>query len=276
MPRINRTARLPSAPLTEVIFELRWALQSYPGQPPLLNADPGLFPLIQRFTVGMKKGGFGVTKDLGPPSQIVGHNIARRFYKKVDLPFPLMQIGPGIFASNDGPLYEWFAFKAQTMRGLEVLLTSYPKVEGYELSPNYLELRYIDVFDASLLGSASVLHFLERGTSIRLQLPPFLCDMNIFSGDPQGRIVVSREVAGCNESSFTLDLGSAIRSGSERIVRMETKVRSVNNGVPKLKTDKRFLKEIDGWLESAHGITSPFFRDLMTEDVMKQFKKKKP
>jgi len=215
MARSRRTARLPSAPLTEVVFELRWTLQSYPGQPAILNTDPGLLPLIERFTAGMKKAGFGATKDLGPPSQIAGHSIARRFYKKPDLPFPLTQIGPGIFASNDGSLYEWNAFKAHTMRGLEVLLSAYPKVVGYELSPNYLELRYIDAFDGSLLGSASLFHFIERGTSMRVQLPPFLRDEKIFTRDAQGRIIVHRDLAGWKGSSFALDVGSGLRRGAD-------------------------------------------------------------
>jgi uncharacterized protein (TIGR04255 family) len=144
--------RLPKAPLAEVVFELRWALQSDPASPPILRTDPGLVPLLNGFTNRIKKAGYTVYNDMSPPSQTGAYGVARRFYLSADKPFPIMQIGPGIFASNASSLYEWKSFKAQINQGLRQLLKSYPQLGFFSFAPNYLELRYIDVFDKSLLG----------------------------------------------------------------------------------------------------------------------------
>jgi hypothetical protein len=45
--------RLPKAPLTEVVFELRWARQAGPAGQPILQSDPGLLPLLERFSSGI-------------------------------------------------------------------------------------------------------------------------------------------------------------------------------------------------------------------------------
>jgi len=274
MAKTSQIVRLPNAPLSEVVFELRWALQSYRDFPVILQTDPALLPLLDRFTSAMRKIGFRATKDLAPPSQVAGHSIARRYYKRAELPFPILQIGPGIFASNDGSLYKWDAYKAQTIKGLKALLEAYPKLGVYDLSPNYLELRYIDAFDKSLVGSTSLVDFINGGTRMRIELPPFLADPNCFSGETDGRLLIQRKLVGWTESLFSMDLGSG-KSGTTDIVRMETKIVCRGDGVPKLSTKSAFLNKVDSWLEFAHGVASPYFREFVTDAVMAKFKKKK-
>ena len=190
--RRRRIARLPKAPLAEVVFELRWKLQGPPDSPPVLKADPGLLPLLDNFTNRMKKAGFGFSREMSPPLQTGGYGVARRFYKSSDSPFPIMQVGPGIFATNESSLYEWSAFKAQINVGLGAILDSYPKLGFYKLEPSYVELRYIDVFDGSLLGKATLFDFAERGTSLKFQLPKILTDGKRFVGDADGRFALIR------------------------------------------------------------------------------------
>jgi len=93
---------LPKAPMVEVVFELRWKLQTGPkGEVMVLQSDPGLVPLVDRFSKRMKQIGFSYQRDMSHPLQTGPHGVARRFSKSADLPFPLQQIGPGIFASNE-------------------------------------------------------------------------------------------------------------------------------------------------------------------------------
>jgi uncharacterized protein (TIGR04255 family) len=98
----------------------------------------------------MKKIGFGTTKDMSHPLQTGPHGVVRRFYKAADKPFPIMQIGSGIFASNESSEYEWRSFKSQVTRGLRTLLKVYPKLDFFTLRPSHLELRYVDIFGTSL------------------------------------------------------------------------------------------------------------------------------
>jgi len=269
--KTRRTDRLPKAPLAEVVFELRWALQGGADSPSFLHSDPGLLPLLDSFTKGMKKAGFGVFKDLSRPLETGAYGVVRRFFKNADSAFPILQIGPGIFASNESSQYEWKAFKAQTSLGLRTLIGAYPKLSFFSLQPNYLEIRYIDAFDASLLGKAALFHFAERGTSLKFTLPPMLDNRKLFEGDPTGRFAFQRKLKGWANSIFSLDFGSGQKETKESIVRLETKIITKGDGVARLQTPLKFLREIDDWLEFAHGITSPFFKDFILPPVMQKF-----
>jgi uncharacterized protein (TIGR04255 family) len=266
------TARLPKAPLAEVIFELRWALQGGPQGQAILQSDPGLLPLIENFTSGIKKAGFVSAKDMSHPLQTGPHGVARRFFKAPDEPFPIMQIGPGIFASNESSEYDWKDFRKQVERGLRVLLKAYPKLGFFSLVPNQIELRYVDVFAKSLVGDAALFSFLKRGTSLKIGFPPMLQDdSNLFAPEPAGRFVFHAKVRARKGTEFVLDLGSGRNNDTkEDIVRMETRVLSKGAGVPAL--NAKFLQNVGRWLEMAHGITSPLFKELISADVLKNYR----
>jgi hypothetical protein len=265
--RRQQIERLPKAPLAEVVFELRWKLHGTPDTPDLLKIDPGLVPLLEAFTAGMKRHGYDFFRDMSPPFQTGAYGVARRFFKSPDNPFPIMQVGPGIFATNESSLYEWNAFKAQISVGLRTLFDSYPKITFFKLEPNLVELRYIDAFDKSLLGTVALLDFLDRGTSVKLQLPKILKDEKLFSGEA----ALWRGLKGWKSSRLSLDIGTGKKGGSEDIVRSETKVQSDGVGVPVLKNPGKFMRELDHWLEFAHGLTRPFFKELVLPDLMQKF-----
>lgn len=271
MARKSRIDRLWKAPLAEVVFELRWKLPGPLEAPAVVKSDPGLLPMMDVFTSTMKKLGFGSIRDMSPPLQTGGYGVARRFFRGPDKPFPIMQIGHGIFATNESSLYEWKVFKAQVVAGLRALLKSYPKLGVFKMEPNYLELRYIDAFDKSLLGKAALFDFIERGTTMKVVFPKMLTDNRRFSGDANGRFLVIRSLKEWKNSQFFIDLATAKKEGAEDIVRLETKVRCEGTGVPMLKTPAKFLRDVDTWLEFAHGVTSPFFKDFVVSDVMQKF-----
>jgi len=269
--KLSRTTPLQKAPLSEVVFELRWALQSGPQGAAVLQSDPGLLPLLESFTAGIKKAGFGTSKDMSHPLQTGPWGVVRRFYKAADEPFPIMQVGPGIFASNESSEYDWFPFKKQIIRGLRVLLDSYPRISFFELVPNQIELRYIDVFAKSFVGDAALFRFIDRGTSLKITLPPMLGNRKIFDGEPSGRFVFHSKLKSKKASEFFLDLGSAQRPDTkDDLVRMETKVVSKGADVPVM--GSKFLKQVDSWLEMAHGITSPLFKELISADVLRNYR----
>ena len=54
-PKKRRADRLSKAPLTEVVFELRWALQGDALPHPVMQSDPGLLPLLENFSKEIKK-----------------------------------------------------------------------------------------------------------------------------------------------------------------------------------------------------------------------------
>jgi uncharacterized protein (TIGR04255 family) len=125
------TSQLPNAPLVEVVFELRWQLHGGDNTLPApLRTDPGLLPLLHAFPLRAQKLGFLQRLDMARPHEIVGHSVAARFRRSAEATFPLLQVGSGIFAANDGPFYEWQQYKAHVLNGLSALLDSYPKLSG--------------------------------------------------------------------------------------------------------------------------------------------------
>ena len=253
------------------MFELHWVLQDGPDGQPALHSDPGLLPLMENFTGSIKKVGYGTINNMSHPLATGAYGVARRFFL-ADKPFPIMQIGPGIFATNDGPQYSWRTFKAQVTTGVRALLRSYPALAFFKLNPSHLELRYVDVFDKSVVGKATLFQFLNNATTLRFQLPAILDDKKNFAGEADGRFALQRPLKAWKGSHVSLDIGSGKSSISgEDIVRMETRIITKNPGVPANTQPDRFIKALDGWLEFAHDFTSPFFKQLILPSVMSKF-----
>jgi uncharacterized protein (TIGR04255 family) len=248
-------------------------LLSEPGLPNILRSDPGLVPLLDTFGANMKKAGYIFTKDLSLPSQTGAYGVVRRFFLGAEKPFPIMQIGPGIFASNSSTSYDWRSFKGQVLKGVRALLKSYPQLKSFPIKPNYLELRYIDVFDKSLLGRTDLFYFAKHGTTLGIELPKMLNDRTLFSGEADGRFQFRRGLKGWKETEFIVDFGSGKTETGENITRLESKVIGKGEGIPVLKGHAQFEKDLVVWLERAHKITSPFFKQFLTPNVMEAFEK---
>jgi uncharacterized protein (TIGR04255 family) len=268
----RRVDRLPNAPLAEVVFELRWGL---PGVPPF-QTDPGLLPLCQSFTNKIRKLGYPTAKDMARPQETIGYGVIRRFFVSPDKAYPIMQIGQGIFASNQSSEYEWKSFKKQVLLGLRVAIDSYPKLEGYALKPNLIELRYVDLFDETLLGTINLIEFCNRATTMSITPPKIFGDPKLDQSKFSGRIIFQDALKGRRDSEIIFDLGSGRQNETNKeIVRLETKVVTRLSGVPKLKSTGNFVSEVGQWLEFAHDMTSPFFKDFIKPDIMKRFEAKK-
>jgi uncharacterized protein (TIGR04255 family) len=269
--RKGGSAQLPAAPLTEVIFELRWNLQPAPVVPVGLY-DPLLIPTMKRFTAAMEKVGFPHKVDLVHPLVTGPYGVVRRFYRNPESPYPMMQIGSGIFATNETAKYEWKSFRAQVLDGVKALLSSYPTEFGLPLTPNYLELRYVDVFTKDIIRDKSFFDFANNGTSVTVALPGFFNNSRMFWSDPVGRLFYQRALRGKKDSLFAFDMGSAVNEQSkEEVIQLVSKVSSTGRGVPTLKKSATFINEMRKWLDLAHGITSPFFKSFIRPDIMKKF-----
>lgn len=261
---------LPKAPMVEVVFEVRWNLQS--GPEPLLRTDPGLVPLIERFTKQMGKIGFSSHRDMSHPLQTGAYGVARRFYRAPDRPFPIQQIGAGIYATNEDAQYDWQTFKAQALRGLRALFVSYPKLDFFPITINHLELRYVDVFKPELVSARDgFVGFLRDGMNVALKLPEMFEDPAKVEGSSAGRVVVRRTLKGRRETVMVVDIGTATQTAPEDVFRMETKVITTNEGVPAGKPGARMERDIGRWLDFAHDILSPAFKQLVKEEVRTKY-----
>jgi uncharacterized protein (TIGR04255 family) len=181
--------------------------------------------------------------------------------------FPLLQIGPGIFAANDGTEYEWSSFKAMALEGASAVIKDYRPLKDFAFNLQQFELRYLDTFDEKLLGTADLTTFINEGTTARLSAPK-LADGAELNKPVQGRVILHREIGTPDRAIFTVDIASAKRDDTP-VIRMETKVVSGGQNVPAAKGGKDFDKKLSQWLDGAHAVTSAAFGNV-PEDVAKR------
>ncbi len=264
------TTRLPNAPLTEVVFELRWRLDGSESIPIPFRNDPGYHVMADRFGTAASEHGFSYPRkaqeEPTPFAQAPPYSIDWRFHERQDQPFPLWQIGPGVFAANDSASYEWNSFKKLCLQGARLLVHCYPKLRNFRWEPFHLELRYLDSFSLGTKADEDLVGFLNHNTSLSLTLPQLVSGR--LTGLTNGQLVLNYAVKGMGETLFVIVIGSGVSQGVKSVI-MQSKV--VTN-LGKLKTGRgQFVSELNQWLENAHDITSPFFKEFIKEHLMKKF-----
>ncbi len=263
--------KLPNAPLVEVVFEMRWALQGPENVSVHLRSDPVYSLLASEFAENAKTHGFQVQKQtdsspLGP----LGHSVDKRFYRDEDSPFPVWQIGPGIFACNESTEYEWDGFKHNIENGLTTLLKSYPKSKIYPIEPVHLELRYIDSFGEDLLGHSDFVKFLRNDVNIKLNVNDFL-KSNVLEDQFDGNIEIMKKVKGDEDTQFGVQISTAIVKGV-RTIRLVNKVFKSSERLNLGKTNAKIIKSALEWADAAHGLTHAFFDDFVPAKLMDKFR----
>jgi hypothetical protein len=173
-----------------------------------------------------------------------------------------------VFAANQSAEYEWTSFKELGLKGIRCLLNSYPRLENYPFRPVHLELRYVDVFDQSLLGTTDLLPFTAAGTTFDLRAPAFLENPSKF-GPITGRTILRAPIRDWEKTEFVVDYGNS-RVAQEPAIRLETKV--ITTAFPKQLTTKNLIQHVSKWLEFAHSLTSPFFKNFVSDTVMRKFR----
>jgi uncharacterized protein (TIGR04255 family) len=156
--------------------------------------DPGFMHFQSAFDGIMSSRGFKSHQMVAEPGPTVPHAIVKRYRLADNQPFPLVQIGHGIFACNFSTDYEWANFRQFAESLLQSLEKAYAKSALCPLNPARLELRYIDIFDAELMGHTSFGRFLKEDTKFDYEGLPFL-NSNLFTGDESGQILLRRNIA---------------------------------------------------------------------------------
>lgn len=268
-PSESLNMQLPNAPLVEVIFELRWALEGPDHLPVQFRQDPGFQFLAHEFQIKAKANGFNVreekgSQEIGP----LGHQVVYRFKKSVDEPFPLWQIGPGIFACNASTEYEWSEFRTLIKDGLLCLFKSYPKTDAFDIRPIHLELKYVDAFNEELLGHLDLFQFMNDDINITLSPSDFL-KSDIFEDQITGQIVISKKIRN-DIGSLRVEIGVGSAGKIPSIV-MQTKIVKKADSLDLGKTTRPRVSNAVKWADSARGVSSPFFKDIVSNDLMKIF-----
>ena len=114
--------------------------------------------------------------------------------------------------------------------------------------------------------------FMSQNVNIRLTLSEFLKSER-FEGDLSGQIVLSKKLRD-EIGSLRIEIGTVSISDTPSIV-MVTKVTKTSDSIDLGKTTRSRVSNVAKWADSAHGVTSPLFRDMVSSDLMKIFSSEK-
>ena len=202
----------------------------------------------------------------------IGHNVRLRFHMAEDRTFPMFQIGPGVFASNDATEYEWTKFKKRTVKGVGHLLRSYPDMSDFSFRPVHLELRYIDSFDPDLIGHQDLLKFINSDTRFSIDIPKRVIGLKCEDAK-QGNILLEFPISNWKDTVFSFQLTTGTIEQRSTIL-LFSKVISSSQELRIGRTKKLTMSAVSRWLEDAHSITSPFFKSLVHKRLMSKFWKR--
>jgi uncharacterized protein (TIGR04255 family) len=270
MPRRGSTSngsKLPNAPLVEVVFEVRWQLVGLPDAPPPLQRDPGYFQCLDTLFEKVKTLGFKVRK-LAGTSGWLPHTVEHRFYRSDTESFPVIQIGPGVFAVNESTAYTWDGFRELCLSAVALLLSSYPKLTAFPFTPTQLELRYIDAFKPTAPHS-NLFDFLNNSTQLRFELPPFLRSEH-FDPIREAQIDVTVPLRGTKDSRFAIRLSRRDVDNTPSVL-MQTAYTTTSGSLIG-KPGALSTTSLQRWLDDAHEVASPFFKEFVSDSLMAQFK----
>ena len=268
--------RLPNAPLVEVCFELRWDVSRTgpigPAGAAQFGYDPGFRPLDSAFDVLMKKAGYTSLEVTMPPGPVFIWSPVKRYRKGDGSPFPLVQIGHGIFAFNSSTEYDWLVFKEQALQNLTWLKEAYPNGKDLVLRPVRAELKYIDSFDKTLLGHNSFSRFLRDNTKINYNGFNFI-ESDVFSGEDKGRFRITKGLSNPEVGFLDFDVGTGESNSGMGVLLSSSVIKEQDFGESTWVDNT--VSAAEKWLEAAHAVTSPFFRSFVGPDLMDQFNQKR-
>lgn len=257
----SETPVLLHPPLVEVIFELRWEIES--DQQTNRMRDPSYPMMYGRLYEKLKKD-FPVIEDL-PSTQAHPETtpfIPRHRMRKQQNGYPLIQFGPGILTINDSKGYSWTNYRDLVLRVVEAVEELYPE---NTLPLNFIksEIRYVNAirFD---LARENPLAFLAEKLHMKVELDPAVFEQNIVNERPNS---VGLNLAYALEKpmgnlAISANLGQF--DGKPAYIQ-QTLIQSFGELVP---SD---VNSFTPWLQEAHVVAEHCFQVFCKGSLMEKF-----
>lgn len=271
-PRDTLTGQLRNASLSEVVFELRWETVGQDAGNPIGNADPGYAAAFDSLSLHASKLGMQTVRDFLPVYGGIAGGISRRYFIGPDQPFPILQLGYGIFAANASSDYEWESFRSFALDSAQSVIEAYPSFREHKFRLSLVELRYINSFGAGAGGDRGLTRFLKSSTTIEAELPPALKNSpRIKSENDRGRYSFNVDCRKPADSRYHLDIATVTQDETPAI-RMEHKVTLKGDNLLAGRNLTARIKKISDWLDQAHDVTSPSFTGIIKASVLNSFR----
>jgi len=248
---MSKIQKLPKAPLQEVIFELLWEIgfdqQGSPVDSEFEFAQ-GLFAnnVLPEFPVGKR------TMPEGSPIKIYPKTIHQ--FWKAENKWPVLQIGPGIFAINDTEEnYDWHnKFFPLIKNGIDKLEKSY----RHSLVYKNVSLRYIDAVEMTIEERSDILKYVNDRFNLELShgfsVPGSLSNLNLTQTFDVNE-----------ETKVSLIITDGVNKFNKPALIWQTHI------ISNARKDKSNIIE---WVEMAHKITSNIFVDMLDKQFYDSFK----
>jgi uncharacterized protein (TIGR04255 family) len=168
-----------SAPLTEALLEVKWALEK---PAPGVEIDPHYKILLGRLFERMQSR-YPEHEPLPTstiPDHIVAHAIQHRL-RRAKGEWPLIQVGPGILTFNETEKYVWEDFKNNAQEVFATLFEAHPKPAALKLTKLSHCYIYAIEFD---YARANILSFLAQQFKTGISFFPALFEDGVVSSTP--------------------------------------------------------------------------------------------
>ncbi len=251
--------QLKNKPLVEAILEIQWKLVAKSlGQ----EADPHYKLLLGRLfdRVRSEYPAHEQLPTANFPDELVGHMVQHRF-RVAEGKWPLVQVGPGVFAVNSTADYTWTDFRPRVVSALQKLYDAHPQVDDLEVTKAIL--RYIDAveFDYS---NENALTFLQEKLKLHTSLPRDLFGKSGVEERPLSLTWQASFRCGAPKGVVNLRFATGQKNGARAII-WETTVQSDDDDVPDIPHG------FEPWLDAAHSISREWFFRLIEGELERRF-----
>lgn len=245
-------SKLPNAPLVEVVFELRWKLESKEELDKHQYLHGDIYALV--------KEKYPYRENLYPsdiPLDVLAHTPTHRFRKEKE-GFPLVQTGVGLLTVNTNDKdYFWKTYKDECIATTEKLFDTFDVVRNKESIVAVLQYQDFLVFD---FEKENVYDYLKNNLHIEIRQNFFETKNNPYALNLSFQYPTEA-------GNLEIHLQRASNQNKENGILVKTIMLSslaVNS-------DKL---HIEGWLEEAHKITSRVFKEMTEGELQASFSKK--
>lgn len=250
---------LKNKPLVEAILEVRWKLQ---GAPPAPRTDPHYKLLLGRLYDRILKD-YPEHEQLPAaslPDDMVGYIVQHRFRVAANS-WPLVQVGPGVFAINSTADYKWSDFRSRVLSAIKKLYDAHPKAGNLKITN--LILRYIDAveFDFEI---DNAFEFLSDKLKLNISLSNNLFKDTGVESKPSGLIWQCSFKSEKPKGLINIRFATGQKNNAPAIV-WETTVESAGDDLPEMPI------AFDGWLDAAHDITHNWFFKMIEGELQRRF-----
>jgi len=245
-------SKLPYAPLVDVVFELRWKLESKEELDKHQYLHGDIYALV--------KEKYPYRENLYPsevPLDVLAHTPTHRFRKEKG-GYPLVQTGVGLLTVNTNDKdYFWETYKDECIATTKKLFDTFDVVRNKESIVTVLQYQDFLLFD---FEKENVYDYLKNNLHIEIK-------QNFFQtkNNPYALNLSFQYPTECG--NLEIHLQRASNQNKENGILVKT---IMLNSLP-VSSDKLHIEE---WLEEAHKITSRVFKEMTKGELQANFSKK--